>query len=283
MRRHTLSTDPHAPSKTVGARTAQLTTALYERGRTTFTLADVQDITGLSAASARSLTRHAVSRGIVSRLESGLFVLVPPELGRAGEFSGNPYVVARELVAGAEYYISHASAMDLHQMLTQPQFVIFTSATKRLRNRSIHGAEFRFILIRPEDLFGLTSHWITKQEAVKVSNLERTAIDGLRLPEYCGGITEVAKGLWMRHADIQPGRLIDYALRLRVGAVIRRLGYLLELYRLAPPEELDRLRSSLTATYAVLDPLVPREGPYLSSWRLRINISPEELEAIRRT
>ena len=283
MRRHTLSTDPHAPSKTVGARTAQLTTALYERGRTTFTLADVQDITGLSAASARSLTRHAVSRGIVSRLESGLFVLVPPELGRAGEFSGNPYVVARELVAGAEYYISHASAMDLHQMLTQPQFVIFTSSTKRLRNRTIQGTEFRFILIRPQDLFGLTCHWITKQEAVKVSDLERTAIDGLRLPEYCGGITEVAKGLWMRRADIQPGRLIDYALRLRVGAVIRRLGYLLELYRLVPLEELDRLRSALTATYALLDPLVPREGPHLASWRLRINVSPEELEAIRRT
>lgn len=283
MRHHILSADPHAPSKTVGARTAQLTTALYERGQTTFTLADVQDITRLSAASARSLTRHAVSRGIVSRLESGLFVLVPPELGRTGEFSGNPHIVARELVAGAEYYISHASAMELHRMVTQPQFVLFTSTTKRLRNRIIHGTEFRFVLIRPKDVFGLTSHWITKQDSVKVSDLERTVTDGLRLPEYCGGVTEVAKGLWIRRADINPSRLVDYALRLRVGAVIRRLGYLLELYRLAPPEELERLRSSLTATYAVLDPLVPSEGRHLSSWRLRINISPEELEAIRRT
>ena len=283
MRRHILSTDPNDPSKTVGARTAQLTTALYERGKTTFRLAEVRDITRLSAESARSLIRHAVSRGIVSRLESGLFVLVPPELGRAGEFSGNPYVIARELAAGADYYISHASAMELHRMVTQPQFVIFTSTTKRLRNRTIHGAEFRFVLIRPKGVFGLTTHWITKQDSVKVSDMERTVIDGLRLPEYCGSITEVAKGLWMRRADVKPGRLVDYALRLRVGAVIRRLGYLLDLYRLASAEELDRLRSSLTATYAVLDPLLPSEGPHLSSWRLRINISAEELEAIRRT
>jgi predicted transcriptional regulator of viral defense system len=248
-----------------------------------FTLDDVETITGLPPASARSLVRHAVTRGIASRLESGLFVLVPPELGRATEFSGNPYIIARELVAGADYYISHASAMELHRMVTQPQFVIFASTTRRLRNRSIHGTEFRFVLIRPEHVFGVTAHWITKQDSVKVSDIERTVIDGLRQPEYCGGVTEVARGIWMRRSDINPQRLVDYALRLRVGAVIRRLGYLLDLYRLAPEEDLDRLRSSLTATYAVLDPLVPREGRHFSNWRLRINIPPEELEAIRGT
>jgi len=38
-------------------------------------------------------------------LEPGLFVLVPPELGRATEFAGNPYVVARQLATGADYFI----------------------------------------------------------------------------------------------------------------------------------------------------------------------------------
>ena len=39
MQHHILSAELPAPSKTVGARTAQLTTTLYERGQTTFTLA----------------------------------------------------------------------------------------------------------------------------------------------------------------------------------------------------------------------------------------------------
>lgn len=283
MRGQTPRTESTAPPKTVGARTAQLTTALYESGQTTFTHADVESITGLSPASARSLIRHAVARGIVSRLEPGLFVLVPPELGRATEFAGNPYVVARQLVAGAEYFISHASAMELHRMVTQPQFAIFTSTTKRLRNRTIHGMEFRFVLIRHGDVFGVTTHWVSKQESVNISDIERTVIDGLHLPAYCGGITEVAKGLWMRRQDMKPGRLIDYALRLGVGAVVRRLGYLLDLYQIAAPEDLDRLRRSLTATYAVLDPMLPAEGPHVSSWRLRMNVASDELEAVRRT
>ncbi len=216
-----LRAKPKAPSKTVGSRTAQLVTALYESGQTTFTHADVESITGLPPASARSLIRHAVARGVVSRLEPGLFVLVPPELGRATEFAGNPYIVARHLAAGAEYFISHASAMELHRMVTQPQFVIFTSTTKRLRNRTIHGTEFRFVLVRHEDVFGVMTHWISKQESVKISDIERTIIDGLHLPAYCGGITEVAKGLWMRRQDVKPVRLIDYALLLGVGAVVR--------------------------------------------------------------
>jgi len=258
-------------------------TALYESGQTTFTHADVESITGLPPASARSLIRHAVARGVVCRLEPGLFVLVPPELGRATEFAGNPYIIARQLAAGAEYFISHASAMELHRMVTQPQFVIFTSSTKRLRKRTIHGTEFQFVLVRHEDVFGVTAHWVSKQESVKVSDLERTVIDGLHLPAYCGGVTEVAKGLWMRRQDIRPERLIDYALRLGVGAVVRRLGYLLDFYQIAAPEDLDRLRSSLSATYAVLDPMLPAEGPHVSSWRLRLNVAPDELEAVRRT
>jgi predicted transcriptional regulator of viral defense system len=268
--------------KTVGSRTAQLTTILYEEGRATFTLADVERITGLSPASARSLIRYAVERGIVSRLEPGLFVLVPPELGRATEFTGNPYLVARELAAGAEYFISHGSAMELHRMVTQPQFVIFTSATRRYRPRTIHGTEFRFVLVHRKDVFGVTTHWISKQDSVKVSDIERTVIDGLHLPEYCGGVTEVAKGLWMRRGEVNPARLIEYALRLGSGAVVRRLGYLIELYKLTPPEDLHGIRRSLSATYALLDPTQPAEGPHTSSWRLRLNVSPDELEAVRR-
>ena len=269
--------------KTAGAQTAHLIAAIYDRGQTTFTNSDVKAITGLEATSARSLVRNAEARGLVTRLKPGLFVLVPPELGSATEFSGNPYLTARAMVGGAEYYISHSSAMELHRMVTQPQFTVFTSTPKRLRPRTIHGTEFRFVFLQAEHLFGVATQWITKQDSVRVSDLERTLIDGLRQPEYCGGITEVAKGLCMRREDLNTSRIVEYALRLRVGAVIRRLGYLLDLYRLAPDSELQRLRSALTVTYALLDPVMPKEGPRIARWRLRLNVAPEELEAIRST
>ena len=269
--------------KTVGPQTARLIAALYDRAQTTFTNSDVAEITGLGASSARSLVHKAEVRSLVTRLKPGLFVLVPPELGSATEFSGNPHLTARALAGGSEYYVSHASAMELHRMVTQPQFIFFTSTQKRLRGRTIHGAEFRFVFVRADQVFGVATHWITKQEAVRISDLERTLVDGLRQPEYCGGVAEVAKGLWMRREDLKASRVIDYALRLRVGSVIRRLGYLLDLYRLATEPELERLRSDLTATYSLLDPVLPEEGPHVARWRLRLNVASEELEAIRST
>lgn len=278
-----MSTNYHKVLKTVGRQTARLLTALHDRSQTTFTLRDVEKITGLRPGLASSLIHKAANRGVVSRLKRGVFMIVPAELGSSVEYSGNPYLVAGRLAGHAPCFISYASAMEIHRMVTQPQFVIFTSSTKRVPNRTIRGTEFRFVFIKPKHFFGTTKHWVTKQESVEVSDLERTVIDGLRLPGYCGGVTDVARGLWMRHQDMRPAKLVDYALRLGVGAVTRRLGYLLELYALASEQELARLEGSLTPTYVLLDPMLPKEGSYLARWRLRVNIAPGEFEAVRGT
>jgi predicted transcriptional regulator of viral defense system len=87
----------------------------------------------------------------------------------------------------------------------------------------------------------------------------------------------------MRRDNISAETLISYAKRLNVGAVIRRLGYLLELYGLAEPAALETLRQSLSATYQRLDPILPTDGPHLARWRLQLNVSPEELRAVRGT
>ena len=262
---------------------ANLIMALYDSGRTMFTTAEAAQITGLTVAIVSSLLHKAGKRGLVSQLKRGLFVIVPPELGSSAEYSGNPYLIARYLANEAPYFLSHGSAMELHRMVTQPQFVTFVSSTKRIPNQTLHGNQFRFILLKAKDFFGNAKHWVTKQESVEISDLERTVLDGLRHPKYCGGITDVAKGLWMRHTDMRVAKLLEYANRLRVGSVYRRLGYLLELFGIATESELQPLRSVLTATYVPLDPSLPHEGSHLAKWRLQLNVPAEELLAVRST
>ncbi len=269
--------------KTLGPQAANLVTVLHERSRAVFRLDDVRDITGLSENSARSFVRKLVDRGVAARLKSGLYILVPFELGSERHYLGNPLVVAREIMHGEDYYLSHATAMEIHGMTTQPQPVVMVSSPKPRRSLTAPGVEFRFVRCRRKHLFGLTDHWATKQEKVRVSALERTIIDGLKQPEHCGGLTEVAKGLWLRRGDVKADRLVQYAKRIGVGAVVRRLGFLLETYEMAPPPDLDRLRAGLTATYVRLDPVLPAEGKHLRRWRLQLNVDPEELLAVVRT
>jgi predicted transcriptional regulator of viral defense system len=256
---------------------------LHEQGKALFTHADVEAITGLMPKSARNLMVGLVDRGLATRLKPGLFILVPFELGRERDYLGNPYVVGRALADTAEYFVSHASAMDLHQMVTQPQLAVFVTSPKAIRPRTVLGTEFRFVRCRQEDMFGVVELWATKTERVRVSDLERTVVDGLKQPEHCGGLTEVAKGFWMRRDAITVSKLVDFGLRLGVGAVVRRLGFLLETFEIDAPTEIARLRVGLTSTYALLDPLMPAEGPYQARWRLRVNVAPDELRAIVRT
>ena len=162
-------------------------------------------------------------------------------------------------------------------MVTQPQFVFYVTTPEKRRPVHIMGGNFKFITSRKEHFFGMINHWVTKQEQVRISDLEKTIIDSLCRPENCGGITEAAKGIWMRRQDVNLDRLIEYALKMNIGAVIRRLGYLLELYAICSPELLETLRSHLTETYSRIDPILPPEGKFIRKWRLQLNVSPDEL------
>ena len=268
--------------KTLGPRLAFLVAELYEQQKTVFSNQDVETITGLSPKAARGLTIRLVERGLATRLKPGLFILVPAELGHGRDYLGDPYVVAAEIVGGSGYFISHASAMDIHQMVTQPQLVVYTTTTQSIRPRSILGTEFRFVHCKTNHFFGTMDHWASKTKKIKISDLERTVIDGLRQSEYCGGFSEVAKGFWMRRQDMDVKKLVEYALMLDIGAVYRRLGYLLELFE-TKEDQLELLRKKLTASYVLLDPMMPAEGKFIARWRLRLNVSPEEIAAIIRT
>jgi predicted transcriptional regulator of viral defense system len=269
--------------KTLGSRSSTLWVELNERGHTTFSLRDVEEITGLCGSSARTLIHKAERRGLITRLRSGLYTLVPFELGRATEYVGDPYVIAREMCEGRSYFLSHATAMELHRMVTQPQFTIYVSSTLRTPPRSVHGHEYRFLTLKPADFFGLTQVWVTKQQSVTVSDKERTLLDALRQPQYAGGIPEVAKALWISRDGVKIQRLLDYAQHFSSGALRRRLGFLLELYQMASAAQLEPLRSNLTSTYDRLDPTLPKSGSFHSRWRLQLNVGIDELQAIPHT
>ncbi len=288
-----MHSEHHSLRKTLGPRAGHLVLTLYERRHLVFRLAEAHEILGGDLRTARQLIFDLVEKGIATRLKHGLYQLVPFELGFEREYLGNPYVVARELfrarrgvsttAADESYYLSHGSAFDLHQMLTQPQLIVYLSSSRLIRPHTALGTEFRFVRCKTADLFGTTEMWVEKNERVQVSDLERTILDGLKQPSYCGGFTEVAKGFWMKRQAVDPKKIVDYALRLNVGAVIRRLGYLMELYQVQAPEQLERLHLKLTDTYCSLDPDLESEGKFLARWRLRLNVGEDELKGIVRT
>ena len=188
-------------------------------------------------------------------------------------------IIARELVGSNRYYISHYSAMRLHGMTTHPSLEVYITVTKRIRARVLNGVEYHFVYSKEEHFWGVKSHRASKQEKVIVSDIERTILDGLDRPEFCGGIKDVVRSIWSAKDKIEWDKLMRYALQYRNKAAIKRLGFMLEMLGIAA--DFTPTLSKMIAgknDYILLDPTGIKEGKHLQRWRVQMNINIDELK-----
>jgi len=71
---------------------------------------------------------------------------------------------------------------------------------------------FRPIKISQGKFFGFKMPTIEKRR-IRITNLEKTLLDCLEKPRYCGGVLEVARAL-KKCQKIDTKRLLEYAERL---------------------------------------------------------------------
>ena len=106
--------------------------------------------------------------------------------------------------------------------------------------------------------------------------MEKTIVDCLFKPEYAGGTVEVAKAIYASKTKINFDTLLEYSIKFNSQAVIKRLGFLLELLKIENPiiEELQKIK---TASYVVLDTELPKEGKRNSRWSVQKNIDTDTI------
>ena len=267
-------------TKTLGPASAAILLRLSAEGKTIFSIADARAITNSTYKATTKLLSQLVRKRWLVRLVPGKYLIVPLEAGLEGIPMADRYVVAREVLNPLPYYVSHYSALELHQMTTNPVNTVYVTVPKQQASRSIAGVEYRFVYADSRSFWGYEPMWVTDQEQVQVSDLEKTLLDCAVRTNLCGGLAELAKGLWLRKGDLDESRLVAYLKRLDHKAAAKRIGFLLETYSLGRPETIASLQSLVNDRYALLDPTLPDEGAYRTRWRLRINLDPEELKTI---
>lgn len=269
--------------KALGAVEAKLLTTLSSQDKSIFGASEAQRVIGGSEAATNLLLDGLVKKKWLIRLVRGKYLIVPLSAGPEAEHSENWYVIAKHLTEPAQYYLSYTSALDIHEMALHPALSVYISSPVRRIPKEILGATFRFVYVQPTDIWGVEDAWVTTSQQVKVSDLERTILDCLNRLDLCGGISEVAKGIWAKRNDVDYKKLVVYAKKLGRKSVAKRLGFLLETYGLGTPETLAELKATLTRSYSPLDPTLPVSGRYNSAWKLRLNLDPDELKEITKT
>jgi predicted transcriptional regulator of viral defense system len=269
-------------TKSLGKSGSRLLIKLAEQDKHVFNFTEAHEILGVSDAATRKLLSELMEKKWLIQLTRGKYLVVPLSAGEEAEVSESWFVVAKYLIEPRLYFLSHYSAMEIHNMTTQPISTVFISTPHKKREIKSLGATFRFVYIDSSKTWGSTDTWATPTEKVRVSDLERTIIDCLNNPRLCGGISEIAKGINARRSDIESAKLLKDVQRFNSKAVAKRLGFLLDLYGFAG-EITGELKNMTGTSYAALDPSLPSAGKYLRSWRLRINLDPDELKQIVKT
>ncbi len=179
--------------------------------------------------------------------------------------------------------ISHWSALHHHGLTEQAPRTVFVLTTTgvsvpRMRGTKakqsgqgfrVGDATYRFVRVKPERFFGTEKVWIGEAR-VTITDPERTLLDGLSMPQYCGDFAEVLHAFEARGADLHLQRIIEYALKLD-AATAKRLGWVLEQQGV-DLSKLERLAALPIKGYRKLDPTGPRKGPTNTRWMIQENL-----------
>jgi len=259
----------------ISPKEAEVIATISENGLSVFTLADAVRLLDNNKRSVLRLVSSLIKKRKLQRIEKAKYLLIPPMAWKRGEFSEQGTVIATQLVE--PYYLSYWTALNLYGWTEQPARTIFIATTKQKASLKVQGMTFKFVKLRPKRFFGYRERWDGAHKVI-VADMEKTIVDCLDQPRYCGEIVEAAKGIWNGRNEIDFSKVLTYAERMNNGAIIKRLGYIMETLGILTPEFSKKLLSRIIRGYVNLDPDKSRtRGKLVAEWQVKVNMNQENL------
>ena len=266
--------------KLISTQSNELLHYFNERNRVCFDHTEAFNALPESKESAlRELLSDMTKRGLLMRLKDGVYYIIPYEQN-AESFMPDWHLIAEYLVKDVNYYIGYYSALQIHNLITQPSLKEQIVVSKQLRPTTlkIKNIPFQFIYHNENHFFGAKKIWIDSFHKVLCSDLEKTIIDCLFKPNYAGGIVEIAKAIDLSKKQINYDILLDYTKKFKSQAVVKRLGFLLEMLEISN-NIVDELQKIKTTSYVLLDTELPKSGKMISRWSIQQNLETETIKS----
>lgn len=228
-----------------------------------FTLDDVYKITGTNREYLRKILYRLGKIGLIERIERGKYMLIPL-WSEKGKYTLHEFIIGSAIVS--PYAISYWSALNYYGLTEQIPTTVFiqTTSWKKKQQVNIFGVKYKIVRVKKSKIFGIRKEWIEETQ-INITDKEKTIIDCLDKPQYCGGIIEVTKGL--KNGKFSKDDLVKYAEKMSNSAILRRLGYLCDLLGIT-----ISIPEVNTRNYLYLDPTMPHKGEKNAKWRLIVNI-----------
>ena len=260
-------------NKSISYRSVELINALIIQKKDFFTLKNAAEILhGKDNTTVRRLLTDMTKRGLIMRIKEGLYHRIPYEQN-PDQYFPNWHLTASAMLQSKDFYIGFYSALDIYGLITQPSLVeqVVTREQIKPKTQLVKNIRFEFIKLSKHHFFGYKNQWIDDFHKVNCSDLEKTFLDCLFIPNYAGGIAEITKALYKSREKLQSNIFKDYLKKYNTQAVYKRLGFLLDQLGMFLKLQ-DFIKGMISSSYTPLDPSLPKLGYYSSKWSIIDNL-----------
>jgi len=234
------------------------------------TIFDIEDAKKIIEENAKKTMYSLIQKKWVLPLRRGLYVIVPLDVGVKGadSFILHNFVIASFLAK--PYYIGFWSALNHYGFSDQIPRTTFVATIHIIKPLDILNSTYYFVKLVKKKFLGIKKIKID-EEKINISNPDKTIVDCLDHPEYCGGIDEIARAIYFSHQELNFQRIKEYSVRMNNVTILKRLGYILDKTNLLRGYENTFKGLKLSRGYPLLDPFSFKKGKYDTRWNLLIN------------
>jgi len=185
----------------------------------------------------------------------------------------NEYAIGNHLTFDA--VIGYWSALNIHGLTEQFPNKVYVQTLKNKSNTEIFGVNYQFVKVRPHKMTGIIKTGVGTNQ-FKITDVEKTIIDCFDLPKYSGGFMELIRAF--HKTKLSSMKMIGYLQAVNNRAATKRIGYLAELFDKKGFKQLIKFaKKQKSKNYDLLDIYGLDEGKYNSEWRLKLNITEDDL------
>ncbi len=243
---------------------------LVNSGLKIFSLKDAREMAikiGLNEKSVTKILYHLKKDGWIEPIKNGVYSITS-ESG----FGPHPHDFEVAMAIVNPCAISHWTALHYHHLTQQTPNIIYAitpiGSTIPNKKKSI----FHFVRLKKDRYFGIQNVWMGEAK-VQITDPERTLLDGLLHPQYCGDFNEVLHAFKVCGSGLDLDKIVTYSKKLGV-ATVKRLGFILESLGV-DNKWLKTLEEVPVNGIRKLDPSGSTKGTKSKRWKIIENIGGE--------
>jgi predicted transcriptional regulator of viral defense system len=237
---------------------------MNEREIEYFTISEVEEQLNHKFDNINEVLENLVQKKFLFRLQKGYYAV---------KNFNNQNVIGTFISQNSA--VAYWSALSLHGLTSRFPNKVFIQTTRRKRDKTIIGVEYKFVTIPERKRIGITTDGYGNN-SYPITDIEKTIIDCFDLPKYSGGFDLLVSAF--SQAKLSSKKMIEYCEAINNISATKRLGFLSELLdKKGLQAFIKYAKLKVNKKYNLIDSAGSDSGEFISGWRLRLNVSRDEI------